>query len=287
MGLPCGYSVGGGGGGYAGARITGAGDIVYRNSGAGGLDYRRVVADSFTRYVNGGTLYPADPLSNDPIVVAPSCPTPSSNGEVYDWRVQGGTGALIYACVSSTNIGFDWYDSNGAVKVASVHSVYAWTSGDSLLVSDDGIALKIVSPSGVSTPVTGFSAPTGQTPADWLYRTHGDAFWVVTPVGPDGAQLWSIDSVGVATLVGTYADSPSTMLGGGAVIDGTGVLYQLAVDTTSSSNVVMKRPLGPDVATVVYSEANMPVGANDFSVYPLNAYNRINTLDTAELITEP
>lgn len=231
---------------------------------------RRFVPDPWTRVTNNSGIaagYPTNPLGNDPVLLTPAlCPGGATGNHIYGFVMQAGTGDVVFRCPDGS-----YRDAAGNVRITTSDNVVAWTQGNYLLATDASGFAHLFSPTGAEIALsnTSFSAS--------HYRTHGDAFWaVVFTNSPVSAQLWNIDSSGVVSQVGTYADAPSGFSSDQAgVIDSAGVLYTFGHDMSGPFiDVVLRRPLLPGVATVPYTEKGAP--ANDWSVYPPKVYNKIH-----------
>ena len=114
-----------------------------------------------------------------------------------------------------------------------------------------------------------------------------------TGTGPELTQ-WTLHFDGTATKTGTYAEPPADFnkvfllpgLSGGGRLDDAGNLYVFANPTTKDSPnnnnaVVLKRPLTPGVAAVVYDSG---ASSSDLTVSPPKIWVRINV---STLVTGP
>jgi hypothetical protein len=274
VGLDCNASSGG-------AMVGPAGQIIYRGKGNGIYRFHsdRLSWDQGT----SRWQYPADPQANDQLII-PATPCAGGLG-ITAFAVQAGTGAVNYACFH-TGAGNDWFDQAGGPVVANF-DVKSWTAGGHRL----GIpgpstwnAITVLDPAGTATTVTGLPSHAQAS----TVRTHGEAFWLAFPnstaTGTTGMELWDVDgATGVAVKVGDYAVHPAYGYGG-EVLDGAGKLYFRDLNFTTGDDVIVKLPLQPAAAELVYSEADAPANANDFSSPIFHAFVKIHI---SSLITSP
>ncbi|HSM93152.1 MAG TPA: hypothetical protein VLT47_09710 [Anaeromyxobacteraceae bacterium] len=288
-----GFDAGAGGAG-AGLRDAATGDVVYRgflDPATGALVYRHVgdPAGDTLRRMNrdeGWTApaspwaYPLSPSANDAVAIdATRCP------KTWDrWVMQAGTGEILYGCPGAGTWSF--YGAAGTARATGVLAAYAWSAADRLLVRSAGGALRILAAGGGATDVTGL--PTAWTAL--AYRTVNQpgvevGFRVALHDDGTGAdQLWTIDEVGGGSkLLGTYATAPGGYVSlDWEVLDAEGALYGRA--WASAPEVVLKRPLSPGATGVIYDEAKMPSGANDFSAATFKPWLK---LDRSFLFSRP
>lgn len=256
--------------------VTGV--LVYRHAEAtGGDTLRRFRKDAlWWNAVASLQLYPADPSDNDDLALAPAA------CQWDRWTMQAGTGALMYACpVGGEPPQRDFYDAADAPRVRSVREVLSWNDGDYLLVLSGEGAVQVVEPvMGVATTVTGLPAGT-----PLAARATATGFRLALRDATSGAdELWAIDELTAgAVRAGAYA-APLAGYTGYAwrVLDEEGSLYGGAF--VGTREVLLRRPLAPSATGLVYAEAAMPAGSNDFSVNPFKPFVR---LESFFLVTRP
>ncbi len=256
------------------AMIGTDGDLYYSTGAAGARGVSRFKPDAAV--YSGGWILPAAPLLDDPVLLdASAC----GGAGVDHWLLQGGSGAVLYACPAAG--GFD-YRAPGGPVLFSGPRVLAWTAGG-LRLTGTASGFQVVDGSGVGRPVTGLGASVAVLAA----RTHGEAFWVVDGAGFGAPRRYTVSAAGLATYEGAFAALPGGVelepgRPGAAVLDGAGQLHQLGNDGLSS--VVVRRPLSPGVASLVYREAAMPAGSNDLTQPAFQPWVR---LQGGPLVTGP
>jgi hypothetical protein len=246
-------------------------------------DLRIYVGDEMVWHASAsppGWSLPSNPNANDPVAIYPSaCPD-----DRRAWAMQAGTGSLMYACQNAVSW-FDYYDESGAVPGLGGLVVLSWNANDYKLVAKNG-AFLIVEPGGASKPVTGLPYVLALA-----FRATATGFRLAfdNPLSSD-RELWEIGETGVGTKEGTYTyvTTGLTMMQP-EVMDSDGNLYGQGTQEGPLARVVIRYPWAPNAidaapASVVYSEANAPAGANDFNAYPFVPFV---LLDVSLLMTSP
>jgi len=255
------------------------GGVVYRHAEAAGGDTLRRFRKDALAWDDSASLwlFPGDASANDDFALAPgACPL------TWDrWAMQAETGRLLYACpVGGAPTQRDFYDEADARVLQSVRELLSWNgAGYRLVLAGDG-ATKVVDPAGVATAVSGL--PPG---AHLAHRATATGFRVALRNDVTGAdELWEIDALtAAAAQAGTFAAVPGGYDGfAWSVLDEAGALHGGAF--LSLREVLLRRPLAPGVTAVVYAEASMPSGADDFSAATFVPFLR---LDRFLLVTRP
>jgi len=249
------------------------GSVVYAHKLIGGAaQLRRFERDQLTLVASPSPhwAWPSDPYGNDPLLVAE---TACSGGNWVEWRMQSGTGAILYSCPGAT--GLDWFDPSGTLHLAG-HMVHAWTTGGLKLANpgyrEDILRAVVIDTAGAATPVRNLPSSTLELIAA---RTHGEAFYVALQVGSStnyAFELWDVAASGTATRLGTYATSPVNVSRLYAM-DSAANLYQVGRLAGTTTDVVYRIPLSPGAVSVVFSEEGRP--QNDFTNPSLQVTPRI------------
>ena len=196
-------------------------------------------------------VYPNDFLANDTIL--PSLPCMS--GGFYSLRFEvAPDGAVLHTCTSNPLV---WYDSNGVIAYNN--------AGDHLLhLGFGGHALTMTRVVDLATMASVNIAGLPYAPILTTRAVPPDGFWVVsdaTGPGQEGVQeLWQIDALGAAVLVGAYPALPAGyhVRAESSRLDSSGKLFQLGGWPDWSNDVIFRRTVG-GTTEVVYDEVTKPL----------------------------
>lgn len=241
--------------------------LVYLDTGTDTL--KRFVADRFEWSTSSQSWsYPSNPAANDVAV-----PTPGCSGVREYWPAPDGK--LLYRCAATGQLYLD-----GTLLALPVGvSPIAMGAGGLMLVRDtswlgvrapDGGVTLVTKPDGGGFPV-GLNAVARSAPQGRFYFASGE-----TP-----ARQYLVSPDGGAALQGTYAALPAGyQVYGTQVLDGVGDLW---VPSYSGGNdAIVKLPLEPAGAQLVYSEANAV--PNDYRVTPPRLFVKMHI---SKLVTGP
>lgn len=244
------------------------GALVYRHAERAGGDTLRRFRPEAVAWDAAAALwrYPADPSEDDEIALVPAeCPV------AWDrWIMQAGTGALLYACPITPTLR-TYYAAAGTPRLLAVREALSWSAADDLLVLAGSGELRVVTPAGVATTVTGL--PGGMLLAN---RATATGFRLALHDDLSGVdELWEIDAVtAVATLAGSYVAPPDAYASDArAVLDSDGTLY--GVSHLGTLDLVQARPLSSATWSERYSEASMPANSNDFGAATFKPFVRL------------
>jgi hypothetical protein len=220
-----------------------AGEVLYEDDGTGKI-YRHA-PDSF---VPDGTFagcwdYPS-PAS---VVEAnDSDLTPAGCTAFNGFLVAPDSGDVFARCIVAPST-LGWVSTKGAA---------AWldSAGNSVIaMGRNNIAL---APNGVLSP-SGLARYSSSLLASIRFgRANGDGFLVLAynGIGATSYERWSVASDGTATKEGVFAAPPTGITAEPSVLDGSGTAY--GVGWRSTEDVVVRFPLAPAAAEIVYDEAD-------------------------------
>lgn len=195
--------------------------------------------------------YPDNPLDDDPVL-----PTAPCSGQSQVWAfLLSPEGGRLHRCYQS----LDWYDESGQLAYSDpdddlVHLGY----GDLALTTARVVHLA----AGDWSPITGLP----DRPVLTVRAEAPDRFLlalVAEDPGPDqsGAELWSVDGTGAATLEGVYPPLPAGAKWPklySSKLDGCRTLLHFASGPEVFQDIIVRRELS-GASETVYDEAADPL----------------------------
>ncbi|MGC4117157.1 MAG: hypothetical protein QM765_21870 [Myxococcales bacterium] len=231
IGFPC----------YTGkVALDGLGHIVYIDSGASNTKFLRLEPDEF-EWVSGCREYPQEPAKNDQLILSDLCGSDgriigrpdSSKVYCYSYRKSAyvdESGEPVPLLDQASNL--EPIDAIGRTGVA-LH-------GEALLDAN-GKLIKIVDLAGSVK----------------YARAYGNGFRAIVTSGATGYARWLISDDGTATKEGEFATSSTYKNARPSILSGDGIGY--TVSSSGAGDVVLKFPLQPGSAEVVYDSNKAPI----------------------------
>jgi hypothetical protein len=240
-------------------RLGTAGEVFFIE----GWKVYRHVRDAFgTTPTPGCWGYTSDVLANDVEVSRPGCTN------AWGFLVAPDTGEVLINCF----VGDVWLNAAGPVAwLAS----FGGTAVVALGRNNTALTVRPSPPDSRIVDSTGAVKPVVPTLSNIKFaRAKGNGFQVI-----NDNERWTVLADGTATRDGTFALAPGGLGITPTILDGSGIGYGVG------GSVIVKFPLAPGVAEIVYdSAATHPV---DLCVTPPKVWVQIDYTGSSELITGP
>lgn len=241
-------------------RVRSDGSVVFFD-GLDGAGVYAFVPDALSGNDDGFWNYPSDPYGNDTLLLETPC---ESNGFLDKLLVGPDGGPAYVSCRldigTPEEVSITWFDADGvlfhegrdvfgvAIDAAGRLAYWGWETGE----------LRFVRPGELpSEPITLPRAVQGIAAG----RSHGDGLWLV---GVDYPSLWQWDLVDdqvVDEHQYSAFEAPIDSVYEGS-LDGDGTFYSLAMQLDrSTADLIVRRPLAPGRAEVIYDEDDLPPDA--------------------------